>query len=514
MTLYENSAAELARLLRDKQVSAVELTRAVLDRIERVDDQVKAFVTATPELALAQAEAVDRRRATGETLPFLAGIPIALKDNMNTVGVRTTCSSRILENYIPPYDATVVDRLNAAGTVTVGKTNLDEFAMGSSTENSAFGATHNPWDLSRVPGGSSGGSAAAVAAGEAVLALGSDTGGSIRQPAALCGVVGLKPTYGRVSRYGLVAFASSLDQIGPFGRTVEDVAWTLGAISGHDRLDATSAPIDVPDFTANLNKGVRGLRLGIPKEYFATGITPEVRDAVMKAIDVLVAQGAVVEEVSLPHTEYALSAYYVIAPAEASSNLARYDGVRYGVRAKEYGDLTDMFSRTRGEGFGPEVKRRIMLGTYALSSGYYDAYYVKAQKVRTLVNRDFDAAFQRVDALVTPTAPSVAFPIGAKAEDPLAMYLQDICTIPVNLAGLPGLSLPCGFATAANGVQLPIGLQVIGKLWDEGTVLQVGHAYQQATDYHRRIPQLGAAGPAAAAQLAGPATAVKGGGRQ
>ena len=510
MALYYKSAKELAGMLSRREVSAVELTRAALDRAEQVEEKVKSFVTRTPDLALAQAEAVDRRRATGETLSSLAGIPVAIKDNMNTFGVRTTCSSKILANYIPPYDATVVDRLNAAGTVTVGKTNLDEFAMGSSTENSGFFTTRNPWDTSRVPGGSSGGSAAAVAVGEAVISLGSDTGGSIRQPAALCGVTGLKPTYGRVSRYGLVAFASSLDQIGPFGRTAEDVALALSAIAGHDRLDSTSAPVPVPDFTAGLNRGVKGLKIGIPREYLAAGISPAVREAVLRAVEVLVGLGAEAEEVSMPHTEYALSAYYVIAPAEASSNLARYDGVRYGVRAGEYSDLVDMFSRTREEGFGPEVKRRTMLGTYALSSGYYDAYYLKAQKVRTLVNKDFEEAFRRFDVLVTPTAPSVAFGLGQKT-DPLAMYLEDVCTIPVNLAGLPGMSLPCGFAAPepaagvagggptagdGNGLRLPIGLQIIGKAFDEETVLRVGHAFQQATDYHNQRPALDAKGGA------------------
>ena len=483
MDLYYLSAHEAGDLLERREVSSEELTRAVLQRIGAVEAAVQAYVTVTPGPALQKARSIDARRARGDKLGLLAGVPLALKDNMCTRDVRTTCASRILENFIPPYNATVAARLEEAGLVLVGKTNLDEFAMGSSVENSGLHPTFNPWDRERVPGGSSGGSAAAVAAGEATVALGSDTGGSIRQPAALCGVVGLKPTYGRVSRYGLVAFASSLDQIGPIARDVVDAALLLRAIAGDDPLDSTCAHLPVPDYDAALQQGARGLRLGVPREYFGPGVQAEVRDAVQRAIEVLVSLGAEAEECTLPHTEYALSAYYLIAPAEASSNLARYDGVRYGVRAAGGKDLIDLYSRTRAEGFGPEVKRRIMLGTYALSSGYYDAYYLKAQKVRTLVKRDFDQAFEQFDLIVAPTSPTVAFPMGERAEDPLAMYMADVCTVPVNLAGLPGISIPCGFAA-----HLPIGLQLIGKAFDEPTVLRAAAAYQEATDHHRRRP--------------------------
>jgi aspartyl-tRNA(Asn)/glutamyl-tRNA(Gln) amidotransferase subunit A len=476
---------ELARRYRSGELRPSDVVGAYLARIEALDPRVRAFLTVTPEAARARAEAADRRMKAGAPRGPLDGVPLALKDVICTRGVRTTCGSRILERFVPPYDATVTARLEAAGAVVLGKTNLDEFAMGSSTEHSAFFPTRNPWDLARVPGGSSGGSAAAVAGGLAAGALGSDTGGSIRQPAALSGVVGLKPTYGRVSRYGLVAFASSLDQIGPLAREVRDAALLLQAIAGHDPLDSTSTQVPVPDFAAALGQGVAGLTLGVPREYFVEGMDPEVERAVRAAIEALRGLGARIEEVSLPTTEYALAAYYLIAPAEASSNLARYDGVKYGLRAPGAKDLWEMYARTRAEGFGQEVKRRIMLGTYALSAGYYEAYYGKAQRVRTLVRRDFERVFARVDALVCPTSPTAAFGLGEK-EDPLQMYLCDVLTIPVNLAGLPGLSVPCGF----TGDGLPIGLQVIGKPFDEATVLRAGHAYEQATPWHTRRPAL------------------------
>jgi aspartyl-tRNA(Asn)/glutamyl-tRNA(Gln) amidotransferase subunit A len=417
---------------------------------------------------------------------------MALKDVLITEGVRTTCGSRILESFVPVEDGTVTRRLAAAGAVLLGKTNMDEFAMGSSTENSGYFPTCNPWDLERVPGGSSGGSAAAVAAGLAPYALGTDTGGSIRQPGSLCGIVGLKPTYGRVSRYGLVAFASSLDQIGPLARDVEDCAHVLGAIAGNDPLDATSLPGPADDYIGALRKGVRGLKLGVPREYFVAGMEPGVERAVKQALNVLEGLGAELGDVSLPHTDYGLASYYLIAPAECSANLARYDGVKYGLSAPDAETLWDGYFKTRGRGFGAEVKRRIMLGTYALSSGYYDAYYLKAQKIRTLIKQDFDRAFERFDALVAPTSPGVAFRLGAKTADPVAMYLNDVCTIPVNLAGLPGVSLPCGLAPAPDAPEreLPVGLQVIGKPLDEAMVLRVAHAYEQATDWHTRTPVL------------------------
>lgn len=467
--------------LRGGQVSAVDLAEAYLARIEAVEPRLHAFVTVTADRARAQARAADARRAAGEDAPLL-GLPIALKDVLCTTGVRTTCSSRILEGFVPPYNATVVERLAAAGAVTLGKTNMDEFAMGSSTENSAFYPTRNPWDLDRVPGGSSGGSAAVVGAWAAPAALGSDTGGSIRQPAALCGVVGMKPTYGRVSRFGLIAFASSLDQIGPFARTAADCALLLNVVAGHDPNDATSLPEPVPDYLAALEGDLRGLRVGVPREYFGAGMEPGVDAAVRAAIDQLAALGASVGEVSLPHTEYGVAVYYLIAPAEASANLARYDGVKYGYAAPA-STLLDAYMRTRDRGFGREVKRRIMLGTYALSTGYYDAYYLKAQKVRTLIKGDFDRAFEQYDVLAAPTSPTVAFRIGERVEDPLAMYLSDVCTIPVNLAGLPGISVPCGFADG-----LPVGLQLITPPLEEGRLFQIAHRYQQATDWHRRRP--------------------------
>ncbi len=449
-----------------------------------MDNDVKAYLTLTPEEALDQARAADAARKEGRTAPLL-GIPVAIKDVICTAGIPTTCGSRILENFIPPYDATAVARLRAAGAVILGKTNTDEFAMGSSTENSAFFPTHNPWDLSRVPGGSSGGSAAAVAAGECLGALGTDTGGSVRQPAAFCGVVGLKPTYGRVSRYGLVAFASSLDQIGVITKDVTDAAIVLGVIAGHDPLDSTSLDVPVPDYTAALTGEIRGVRIGVPKEYFVAGMQKEVEDAVRAALETLASLGAEIVDISLPHTDYALPVYYLIAPAEASANLARYDGVRYGLRVPGE-SLEDTYKRTRGQGFGPEVKRRIMLGTYALSAGYYDAYYLKAQKVRTLIKGDFDKAFQQVDVIVAPTTPTTAFRIGEKVDDPLQMYLSDVFTLSLNLAGICGLSLPCGFDSQG----LPIGMQMMGPALGEATVLRVAYAYEQATDWHIRRPSI------------------------
>jgi aspartyl-tRNA(Asn)/glutamyl-tRNA(Gln) amidotransferase subunit A len=485
--LYDLTIAAASDGLARRAFSAVELARAHLDRIAAVDGAVRAFVTVTPEVALAAAAAADQRLAAGERGPLL-GVPMALKDVLATRGIRTTCSSKMLEEFVPIYDATVVTKLSAAGAVLLGKTNMDEFAMGSSCENSAFFPTHNPWDLTRVPGGSSGGSAAAVAAREAIYSLGSDTGGSIRQPASLCGVVGLKPTYGRVSRFGLVAFASSLDQVGPFARTVEDAAIVLQAIAGRDPNDATSADVPVPDYRAALGGDLRGLRLGVPKEYFVAGLQPGVDAALRAALRELEALGATVDwDVSLPHTEYALAVYYLVAPSEASANLARYDGVKYGFSA-DAPTMWEEMEQTRGRGFGPEVKRRIMLGTYALSAGYYDAYYLKAQRVRTLIKRDFDEAFARYDALVAPTSPTVAFRLGEKVDDPLQMYLSDVCTLPINIAGVCALSVPAGLSDG-----LPVGLQIIGKPFDEATILRIGHAYEQATRWHTLRPTLTAA---------------------
>jgi aspartyl-tRNA(Asn)/glutamyl-tRNA(Gln) amidotransferase subunit A len=484
--LHQLTIHEARERLAHREFTAVELAEAVLERTIAVDNDVRAYLTLTPEDALAQARVADERRAGGENTPLL-GIPLAVKDVLCTEGIHTTCGSRILEDFIPPYDATAVARLRAAGAVLLGKTNTDEFAMGSSTENSAFFTTHNPWDLDRVPGGSSGGSAAAVAADECLGALGTDTGGSVRQPAALCGVVGLKPTYGRVSRYGLVAFASSLDQIGVLTKDVADAAILLAAIAGHDPCDSTSMDVPVPDYDGGLqdSNGLRGVRVGVPREYFIQGVQAEVEAAVRAAVERLADLGAEVREVSLPHTDYALSVYYLIAPAEASANLARYDGVRYGLRVDD-GGLIDMYKATRGQGFGSEVKRRIMLGTYALSAGYYDAYYLKAQKVRTLIKADFDAAFERVDVIVAPTSPTTAFRIGEKVDDPLQMYLSDVFTLSMNLAGICGLSLPCGFD--AGG--LPIGLQIMGPAFGEEQVLRVAQAYEQATTWHVRRPSL------------------------
>ncbi len=476
---------ELTASFAGGEASPVEVAEAYLARIGALDGRVGAYLTVTRDEALAAARAAEARYRAKAPLGPLDGAPIALKDVFCTRGVRTTCGSKILEHWVPPYDATIVERLRAAGAVLLGKTNMDEFAMGSSTEHSAFQLTRNPWDLTRVPGGSSGGSAAAVAGGLAAGAFGTDTGGSVRQPAAFCGVVGLKPTYGRISRYGLIAFASSLDHVAPFALDVTDAALLLGAVAGHDPLDATSVDTPVPDYLAALAGGARGLRVGVPDEYFVEGLDPEIERAVRAAVDVLRGLGAAVERVSLPSTKHGIATYYIVAPAEASSNLARYDGVKYGLRVPGGRDLIDMVSRTRAAGFGAEVKRRIMLGTYALSAGYYDAYYGQAQKVRTLVRREFEAAFARVDVIAAPTTPGVAFRHGEKA-DPLAMYLNDVFTIPASMAGLPAVSVPCGF----SGAGLPIGLQLIGRPLDEPTLLRAAHAYEQATPWHDRRPEL------------------------
>ncbi|OIP71538.1 MAG: aspartyl/glutamyl-tRNA amidotransferase subunit A [Oscillatoriales cyanobacterium CG2_30_40_61] len=482
------SIRKLHRQLIKKERSAVEITQEALDRIAQLEPQLNSFLRVTADQALEQARQVDAKIAAGEQIGLLAGIPIAIKDNMCTEGIRTTCGSKILENFIPPYESTVTQKLAAAGAVMVGKTNMDEFAMGSSTENSAYQVTANPWDLERVPGGSSGGSAAAVAAREAVVSLGSDTGGSIRQPASFCGVVGLKPTYGLVSRYGLVAYASSLDQIGPFGRSVEDAAILLQAIAGHDPKDATSLNFPIPDYVSALIPSLRarsGIKIGVIKETFGEGLDPIVEKIVTKAISVLQELGAEIQVVSCPRFRYGLPTYYVIAPSEASANLARYDGVKYGFRYPDADNLIEMYQKTRAQGFGAEVKRRIMMGTYVLSAGYYDAYYLKAQKVRTLIKEDFDRAFSQVEVLVCPTAPSTAFKAGEKTADPLSMYLSDLMTIPVNLAGLPGISVPCGF----DDQGLPIGMQLIGKPLGESRLLEVANAYEQATDWHNYKPQ-------------------------
>ena len=477
MELTALAIDEIRNLLTLKKVSAEDLVRAHLDRIEQKDREVRAYLTLCPDRALEQAKKIDRLVAAGEPLPPLAGVPAAVKDEIVTRGVRSTCSSRMLENYIPPYDATAVERLEAAGACVLGKTNCDEFAMGSSTENSAFFPTRNPHDLARVPGGSSGGSASAVAAGLATVALGSDTGGSIRQPAALCGIVGMMGTYGRVSRFGLVAFASSLDHVGPFGRTVRDVALLLGTIAGHDPRDSTAADVPVPDYAGALSETVSGLRVGVPNEYFA-GLNPQVGDNIQKGVELLAKLGFKIVPISLPHTDYAIATYYIIATAEASSNLARFDGVRYGFRSPEYSDLRGMYEKTRDRGFGAEVKRRIMLGTYVLSSGYYDAYYRRAQKVRTLIARDFLEAFEDVDVIVTPTSPIPAFKLGERVDDPLQMYLADIYTVTASLAGIPGISVPCG--KTKGDPRLPVGTQILAKHFDEARLLQVAHAFEKA----------------------------------
>jgi aspartyl-tRNA(Asn)/glutamyl-tRNA(Gln) amidotransferase subunit A len=485
MSLHKLTLCELQRKFTAGEVSAKEIARAYFLRIGQVEPKVKAYVTMQKEQAMSQAAAIDDSlKGWRKTQPMMA-MPLAIKDNLCTEGVTTTCSSRMLQNFVPPYDATVIAKLRAQGYLLLGKTNLDEFAMGSSTENSAFGPSRNPWNLQCVPGGSSGGSAAAVAADECVAALGSDTGGSIRQPAAFCGVVGLKPTYGRVSRYGLIAFASSLDQIGPITKDVADAALLLGLIAGHDPMDSTSADVPVPDYTKALKKkDLKKLKVGIPAEFFAEGLDPEVEQAVRAAIEELKSLGGEIKEIQLPRTDAAVAVYYVIATAEASSNLARFDGVKFGLRSKDTKDLLELYTKTRQEGFGPEVKRRIMLGTYALSSGYYDAYYGKAQAVRTLIRQDFDAAFKEVDLIVTPVTPTPAFKLGEKNEDPLQMYLSDIFTISVNLAGLPAIALPCGYSNAG----LPIGMQLIGRAFQEDTLLRAAHAYEQATQWRTKRP--------------------------
>ena len=486
MRLYDKPAHVLHDMLVNKEITSVELTQDVLSRIDEVEGDVEAYLTITREEALAQAEAVDKKIAAGEKISFLEGIPGAIKDNICTKGVKTTCASKILEHFVPPYDATVMTKIKAENPVILGKVNMDEFAMGGSTENSAYHVTHNPWNLDCVPGGSSGGSAAAVAAGTAIWALGSDTGGSIRQPASFCGVVGMKPTYGRVSRYGLVAYASSLDQIGPLTRDVTDCAHLLNIIAGHDEMDSTSSAAEVPDYTKSLVEDVKGLKIGLPKEYFVEGMDPEVEQAVRTAIKKYEELGAEVVEISLPHTEYAISTYYLIAPAEAATNLERYDGVSYGERV-DGEDLVQMMTNTRDEKFGEEVKRRIMIGNYALSAGYYDAYYLKALKVRTLVQQDYTEAFKKVDVIMAPTAPTPAFKIGEMIADPLQMYLQDVCTVPLNLAGLPGISIPCGKSSKG----LPIGLQIIGKPLAEETLIRTAYTYEQSQDYHKQMPELG-----------------------
>ncbi len=479
------SIQALHQSLITKARSAQEITEAALETIHQLEPKLHSFLAITADQALAQAKRVDAKLAAGEEIGLLAGIPIGIKDNMCTKGIATTCGSKILQNFIPPYESTVTQKLAAAGAVMVGKTNLDEFAMGSSTENSAYQVTGNPWDVTRVPGGSSGGSAAAVAASECVVSIGSDTGGSIRQPAALCGVVGLKPTYGLVSRFGLVAYASSLDQIGPFGRTVEDMAILLQEIAGYDPQDSTSLKVEIPDYSKSLIPDLKGKKVGVITETFGEGLDSVVEKAVRKAVDQLAALGAEVQEISCPRFRYGLPTYYVIAPSEASANLARYDGVKYGYRTEDPEDLMSMYTNTRAEGFGAEVKRRIMIGTYALSAGYYDAYYLKAQKVRTLIKQDFEKAFESVDVLVCPTTPTTAFKAGEKTADPLSMYLSDLMTIPVNLAGLPGLSLPCGF----DDHGLPIGLQMIGNVLREDQVLQAAYAYEQSTEWHKESPK-------------------------
>ncbi len=487
MKLFEQPAHVLHDMLVNKEITSLELTQAVLARIDEVEGDVQAYLTITREEALAQAKVVDEKIAKGEEIAFLEGIPGAIKDNICTKGIKTTCASKILQKFVPPYDATVMQKLEAQNPVVLGKTNLDEFAMGGSTENSAYHPTCNPWNTDCVPGGSSGGSAAAVAAGTAVWALGSDTGGSIRQPASFCGVVGMKPTYGRVSRYGLVAYASSLDQIGPITKDVTDCAHILNIIAGRDEMDSTSLDVQVPDFTKSLVQDVKGLKIGLPKEYFVKGMDPEVEAAVKNGVKELEKLGAEVVEISLPNTDYAISTYYLIAPAEAATNLARYDGVSYGERAEDAADLVEMMTKTRTQYLGEEVKRRIMIGNYALSAGYYDAYYLKALKVRRLVKEDYDKAFKDVDVIICPAAPSVAYKIGEKISNPLEMYLQDACTVPLNLAGLPGISVPCGY----NKDKMPIGMQIIGKALDEETILRVAYTYEQSQSYHEDRAQLG-----------------------
>jgi len=486
LDLYQLSAHNLHKLIEDKEVSVEEVVTSFLKRIERVEDKIKAFLSLNKDESLKEAKEWDKRIYQGEEIKPLTGIPIAIKDLICIRKNETTCASYILKGFYPPYSATVIEKLKEAGVIFIGKTNMDEFAMGSSTENSAFQITRNPWNVNTIPGGSSGGSAAAVASGEAPLALGSDTGGSIRQPASLCGIVGLKPTYGRVSRYGLIAFASSLDQIGPITRDVTDCAQVLKIISGKDEFDSTSLNYPVPDYLQSLIPDIKGVKIGLPKEYLIPGMEKEVKKSFSAAINVLTDLGAKTEEISLPHTDYAVATYYLIATAEASSNLSRYDGVEYGYRTKEKTNLIEMYKKTRQKGFGDEVKRRIMLGTYVLSKGYYEDYYGKAQRVRTLIKEDFDKAFQNLDVIITPTSPTVAFKVGEKVDDPLKMYLSDIFTISANLAGIPGISIPCGFGKD----NLPIGLQILGKPLEEEMILRVAYAYEQNTEWHKRTPNL------------------------
>ncbi len=485
MSLFDHKISELHSKLHKKEITITDLVDESYKRIHAVDDRIKAFLTLDEENARAQAQEMDNQLGNKNEFGLLFGLPIGVKDNIVTKNLRTTCGSKILANFDPIYDATVVEKLKSAEAITIGKLNMDEFAMGSSNENSGFFPVRNPWNTDYVPGGSSGGSAASVAAGEVLFSLGSDTGGSIRQPAAYCGVVGLKPTYGRVSRYGLVAFASSLDQIGPITRNVEDNAYLLQAISGLDPMDSTSANVDVPDFLSSLTGDVKGLKIAVPKEYLAEGVRDDVRQSIMDALKILEGLGATWEEVSLPHSKYALATYYLLASSEASSNLSRFDGVRYGVRSDNAKNLMELYKQTRSEGFGDEVKRRIMLGTFALSSGYYDAYYIKAQKVRTLIKQDFEKVFEKFDVIIGPTTPTPAFKLGENTSDPMTMYANDILTIPVNLAGVPGISVPCGFSSG-----LPLGLQIIGKHFDESTIYKVAYAFEQATDHHKQKPAL------------------------
>jgi aspartyl-tRNA(Asn)/glutamyl-tRNA(Gln) amidotransferase subunit A len=485
MSILDKKISELHQLLHTKELSVTDIVDATFERIHKVDDKVRAFLTLNEEFSRIKAKQLDEKLVSGADRGLLFGMPIGIKDNIVTKGIPTTCASRILENFEPIYDATVVERLNNADTISIGKLNMDEFAMGSSNENSGFHPTHNPWDLNCVPGGSSGASAAAVSAGEVLFSLGSDTGGSIRQPAAFCGVVGLKPTYGLVSRYGLVAFASSLDQIGPITQTVEDNAYLLQAIAGNDPMDSTSAKVDIPDYLASFTGDVNGLKIAVPKEYLGEGVQPDVKERIMEALKVLEGLGATWEEVSLPHSRYALATYYLLSSSEASANLSRFDGVRYGLRSDNSDNLIELYKQSRSEGFGEEVKRRIMLGTFALSSGYYDAYYKKAQKVRTLIKEDFTNVFEKYDVIIGPTTPSASFKCGSMTKDPLTMYMNDILTIPVNLAGVPAISVPCGFSDG-----LPIGLQIIGKHFNESTIYRVAHAFEQATEHHKAKPKL------------------------
>lgn len=478
MDIYRLSISEMGNMLRNKEISSEELVSKYLDRLEELEDKVSSFITLRNRAEIVEeAREIDRKISNGEELPPLAGVPVAIKDNIATKGIKTTCASKILENFVPPYDATIIKKLKTQGAIIVGKTNMDEFAMGSSTENSIFKTTKNPWALDRVPGGSSGGSAAAVAAGQIPYALGSSTGGSIRQPASFCGIVGLKPTYGLISRYGLVAFASSLDQIGPLTRNVEDCAVVLDAITGHDVKDSTSVDKEKEDYLSSIKGDIKGMKIALPKEYFAQGINEEIKAKVLEAVKVLEGLGAEVEEVSLPYTDYGLATYYIIAPAEASSNLARFDGVRYGKRAEEFQSIEELFIKTRSEGFGEEVKRRIMVGTYCLSSGYYDAYYKRAQKVRTLIKNDFENVFKKYDVIVSPTSPILPFKVGEKADDPMSMYMSDVLTVCINLAGIPSVSIPCGMV---NG--LPVGMQIIGNVFDESKILKVAYNYEKNSE--------------------------------